>query len=81
MTIKQLKATIANMPDEWPVYFRRIAPLCGNVEEAGTINADKYSSFGTLYPCAIIEPVKDDEENTHAETGPRQDAAPKRPIA
>ena len=63
MTIKELKSAISEMPDDWTVYFRRVAPVCGNIEEAGSINADKSAFFGTEYPCAIIEPCKDDEAN------------------
>ena len=69
MTIAQLKKAIVDMPDDWPVYFRRVAPLCGNIEEAGTVNADKYAFFGGLYDCAIIEPCRDDEENTEVSHG------------
>lgn len=63
MNIKQLKAAIANMPDEWDVYFRRVAPICGNIEYAGSINADKMSSFGVVHDCAIIEPMRDSDES------------------
>ena len=60
MTIKQLKAAIRDMPDNLPVYFRRIAPFCGNIEEVGAVNEDKLSSFGKLYPCVIIEAEPDE---------------------
>jgi len=64
MTIKELKLAIAKMPDEWPVYFRRVAPVLGNIEEAGSIRADRYAFFGSEYPCAIVEPFEDPYNHT-----------------
>lgn len=62
LTVKQLKEQLERMPDDTPVFFRRIAPFCGNIESAGIAKLDEYSSFGIVEPCVIIEPISDDEE-------------------
>lgn len=63
MSVKDLRSAIKDLPDDLPVYFRRIAPFIGNIEEAGSANLDKFASFGSEYPCLIIEPMKDDDED------------------
>lgn len=57
LTAATLRKAIANVPDDTPVYFRRVAPFCGNIEEAGAANLDQIAAFGLLYPCVIVEPV------------------------
>lgn len=61
LTVKQLKEAIESLPDDLPVFFRRIAPLCGNIESAGDAKLDEYAFFGMTAPCLIIEPIGDDE--------------------
>ena len=61
LTIGELKKQIELIPDNTPVFFRRIAPLCGNIEQAGIAKLDEYSFFGIVEPCVIIEPQSDDE--------------------
>lgn len=60
LTIGQLKQAIASFPDDLPVYFRRISPIAGNVEEAGSIQQGAVGFFGRELPCAIIEPMADE---------------------
>jgi hypothetical protein len=62
MTVKELKIALADKPNDWPVYFRRIAPYCGNIEEVGAVNEDIYGSFGEILDCVIIEPYKDNSD-------------------
>ena len=62
MNIGDLKKSISNMPDDTEVFFRRVAPLCGNIESAGKIELSTYGCFGESVPCAIIEPLNDEEE-------------------
>lgn len=57
LTVRQLKDAIESMPDDLPVFFRRIAPICGNIESAGKASLDEYSSFGIVERCLIIEPI------------------------
>jgi hypothetical protein len=59
LTIGRLKKQIAEIPDDLPVFFRRIAPICGNIEEASGAVLSQYSSWGNLNPCIIIEPFVD----------------------
>lgn len=59
LTVGDLKRALENIPDEHPVYFRRVAPICGNIEEAGSAELSEYAFFGQLYPCVIVEPMKD----------------------
>lgn len=62
LTVKKLKEQIESMPDDMPVFFRRIAPLCGNIELAGIAKLDEYAFFGMVEPCVIIEPLSDDDD-------------------
>lgn len=59
LTVKDLKKILEEYPDELEVFFRRVAPICGNIEAAGFVNKDKYSTFGQIVPCIIIEPMSD----------------------
>jgi hypothetical protein len=45
---------------ETEVFFRRIAPICGNIEAVGKVSQDKFSSWGFIDSCIIFEPYKDD---------------------
>lgn len=62
LTVKELKKQIANLPDDMEVYFRRVAPLCGNVEAAYSAELSEVAFFGKSYPCLILEPCKSDDE-------------------
>ena len=62
LTVGKLKKIINDMPDELPVFFRRIAPICGNVEEASSAILSNYSSFGVVNPCLIVEPFEKEDE-------------------
>lgn len=59
LTVGRLKKQIAEMPDDLPVFFRRVAPTFGNIEEASGAIFSQYSSFGVVSPCVIIEPFVD----------------------
>ncbi len=59
LTVGALKKALENIPDEHPVYFRRVAPVCGNIEGAYRAELSEYAFFGGLYPCVILEPAKD----------------------
>lgn len=61
--LKQIVNDKSDVPDDTPIFFRRVAPLCGNIEEAGAVVVDTYSSFGVVSTCIIIEPIKDDEDD------------------
>ena len=63
LTVKQLKEKIESLPDNLPVFFRRIAPICGTIEAAYSANLDEYSFFGIVEPCLILEPSKDEGGN------------------
>ena len=56
LTVGELKKQLGGIADDLPVFFRRIAPLCGNLEEAGAATVDSYAFFGQTSPCIIIEP-------------------------
>ena len=60
LTVKKLRSQIENLPDDMPVFFRRIAPICGNIEEASAAIPSQFSAFGIVYPCLIIEPFEAD---------------------
>lgn len=62
MNVKDLKAQIAELPDEMEVLFRRIAPITGNVEYAGRAVRSEYGFFGKSIPCVIIESMSDEDE-------------------
>ena len=79
LTVKKLKSQIENLPDDMPVFFRRVAPLCGNIEEASAAIPSQFSSFGKVYPCLIVEPFEaDTEDDPRTLTEKIQDAANKR---
>jgi len=63
MSVKDLRDAIKDLPGDLPVYFRRVAPITGNIEEAGSAHLDTFSSFGVVDQCLIIEPMKDDAED------------------
>ena len=66
MTVKQLRDALAGMSDELPVFFRRVAPICGNVEEAGSVRVDRFGFFGQSLPCVIVEPMRDEDDIANA---------------
>ncbi len=61
MNVGDLRKAIENISDDIPVFFRRVAPITGNIEMAGSVNKDTFSSFGIVEDCLIIEPMVDDE--------------------
>ena len=46
---------------ETEVFFRRVAPICGNIEAVGKVSQDEFSTFGIVDKCIIFEPYTDDE--------------------
>lgn len=62
LTVKKLKEQIESMPDDMPVFFRRIAPVCGTIEIAGLAKLDEFAFFGMVEQCVIIEPLCDDDD-------------------
>ena len=62
MNVGELRNAIENLPNDMPVFFRRVAPVAGNIETAGSANKDTFSSFGVVQDCLIIEPITDDED-------------------
>jgi hypothetical protein len=44
-----------------PVFFRKIAPAIGNIQEAVWLDETSYSFFGKDLPCVIIETWGDEE--------------------
>ncbi len=62
LTVKKLKEQIEAMPDDMPVFFRRIAPICGTIEIAGVAKLDEFAFFGMVEPCVIIEPMSDSDD-------------------
>lgn len=61
ITVGQLKAAIEQLDDSLPVFFRRVAPVCGNIEEAGQVMESTYGFFGKSLPCVIIGPMEDEQ--------------------
>ena len=57
LTVKSLRAALDGMPDDLPVFFERVLPICGSIEEAGAAVKDQYGSFGQVHPCVIIRPL------------------------
>lgn len=79
ITVKQLKFIIENFNDDLPVFFRRISPMCGNIEEAGRVVEATYSFFGQEFPCVIIEPVSNiegDEDSSDANASSQESTIP-----
>lgn len=62
LTTGELKKLLDRIPNNLPVFFRRVAPICGNIEEASSAILSNYSSFGIVNPCLIVEPFKEDDE-------------------
>lgn len=61
MNVGELRQVIVDVPDDVEVVFRRVAPVCGNVEVAGRAEMSTYGFFGTSVPCLILEPEEDDD--------------------
>jgi len=57
LSVGELKTILKELPDELPVYFRRISPIGGNIEEAYHVEPSTYACFGQALPCLIIEPA------------------------
>lgn len=68
MNVGELRNAIENLPNDMPVFFRRVAPVAGNIETAGSANKDTFSSFGVVQDCLIIEPITDDEDGEAQQT-------------
>ena len=66
MTVKQLRDALAGMSDDLPVFFRRVAPICGNIEEAGSARVDRFGFFGQSLPCVIVDPMHDEDDIANA---------------
>ena len=48
------------MDDDLPIFFRRVSPICGNIEEANAAVLSQYAAFGVVNPCVIIEPFTEE---------------------
>lgn len=59
LTVGALKQQLEELDDKLPVFFRRVAPVAGNIEGAYTVESSEFSFFGVRIPCIIIEPAKD----------------------
>ena len=59
MTVKELRQLLHDKPDDLEVFFRRVAPICGNIESVGKIEQTTFSTFGVEVPCIVIEPYPD----------------------
>lgn len=57
MTVKDIRKALDGLDDELEIYFRRVAPLCGNIEGAYHLSKSHMSFFGQSFPCLIIEPA------------------------
>jgi hypothetical protein len=62
MNVGDLRKSIENLPDDMLVFFRRVAPIAGNIELSGAANKDTYYSFGVAHDCLIIEQVPDEDD-------------------
>ena len=60
LTVFMLKKQLENMDDDLPIFFRRVSPICGNIEEANAAVLSQYASFGFVNPCVIIEPFTEE---------------------
>jgi hypothetical protein len=64
MTVKELKIALEGKPDDYEIFFRRVVPICGNIEAAGKVIQSTYQTFGIVVPCLIVEPYTDEEVET-----------------
>ena len=62
MTVGELIQQLANIDPHTDVYFRRIAPIAGNIASVERVDEDHYSFFGVPIPCVILETFSDEEE-------------------
>jgi hypothetical protein len=60
LTVGSLKTIIKDLPDDYLIFFRRVAPIAGNIESAYHAEVSTYGSFGVALHCVIIEPYKVD---------------------
>lgn len=60
MTVKEFKLLLSDKPDNLEVFFRRVAPICGNIKSVGKVEQTTFSTFGIEIPCIIIEPYPDE---------------------
>lgn len=56
LTVEELINQLQAFDKKLPVYFRRISPITGNIEEACSAELSNVGSFGIVEPCVIIEP-------------------------
>ena len=63
LTVGDIRKLIDGVPDTHPAFFRRVAPICGNIEEVGKVSMSTYSTFGIVKPCVIFEPMSDEDED------------------
>ncbi|MNM92486.1 hypothetical protein D3C81_1048230 [compost metagenome] len=54
LTAGKLKQFLADKEDNLEIFFERVAPVCGNVEQAYVIAQETYAFFGHEIPCLII---------------------------
>lgn len=62
MTVGELIQQLANIDPNIDVYFRRVAPIAGNVASVERVEEDHYSFFGVPVPCVILETYGDDDD-------------------
>lgn len=63
MTVAELRRELAELPDDLPVFFRAVAPVCGNIREAVSARRDTHGVFGKVLPCVIIETYSSESHN------------------
>jgi len=62
LTVGELKKRLEGMDDSLDVFFRRVAPICGNIEGAYHVDKSTYGFFGQTIDCVIIEPSSDERD-------------------
>jgi hypothetical protein len=63
-SVKDLKDQIKDLPDDMEVFIRCHVNPVGNMSHVGEAAKSTYGFFGTSIPCLIIEPLKDDKNET-----------------
>lgn len=76
MNVKDLIDALQKLPPQNEVFFRRVPPICGNIESAEIVYESVYGSFGVTLPCVIIGGYEEAEkiENEAAEQSVEPDS-------
>ena len=62
MTVKDLRKTLDNYPDDMEVLTKK-TELFGNVAYVNSVREDSYSSFGTDIPCVLLTDEYESQES------------------